>query len=753
MYYVGFSAQARTATEFAVSILEKLLPGGSNVTIAASWERITTAGVLGSTSITGYVAGWNIDALNPLAIYPLSLAEKIAGEKFNPDAEGDMKLTLNSSIDWYYGTDGKTPTSKYDLVTVVLHELMHGLGFFNSFSVSGTQGFYGLSSYPLIFDTFVETLDGSRLTDTTKFKNYSTQLLTQMTGGRLWFNGPVLKSYTNGSRARLYAPSSYSSGSSISHLDEDQTLKLEALMTPFIDYGEAIHDPGVVTEGILADLGWIDTRITHTPGSDTEENLSSINLEAEVRSDTTFNRDKVSVVYSFDGFKTEQTKFLVPGSSPEIFRTSINIPAYNTGLQYYFSVEDYFGRIYRLPSLNDRFRFQVYIGTDTVRPVISHTPADYILETVDSLSFSASAVDNIGIDTVYLEYKVNNQALRYAGFAYLDSGRYRLTVPAAPLALSGGDSLRYRIVAIDSSSSRNAAYFPSKGYISIGVEEIKSPVDAYATNFSAAENDFFNVGFTLSMPRDFTSKALHSPHPYESPEDNEKHFDYTALLRYPLRFGESGLIFRYREIVLVEPGESGSLFGSESFYDYVVMEASKDNGQTWFALEDGYDSRRDPLWESLYNNSIDNGNSTFRPVESQLKDHFLYVPPSSRIAAGDVLLIRFRLYSDPFANGWGWVIDDLKINPLIDSVEEMRNSPFTLYPNPGNGLIRIRNTPAEGRVLQYSVVNSSGVKVCTGTVDGGAGSVIDISFLPKGFYIITISDGLNLNRLKYSLVR
>ena len=34
-------------------------------------------------------------------------------------------------------------------------------------------------------------------------------------------------------------------------------------MTPYIDKGEAIHDPGKFTISILGDLGWINTRIIH----------------------------------------------------------------------------------------------------------------------------------------------------------------------------------------------------------------------------------------------------------------------------------------------------------------------------------------------------------------------------------------------------------------------------------------------------------------------------------------------------------
>ena len=132
VYYTGFSNQARNAFQYAVTILESMLPADTKVTVKASWEKITTAGVLGSTVITSYAPGWEINALNPRAYYPVALAEKIDGKSLNDDLQGDLELRINSSINWYLGTDGQTPKSKYDLITVVLHEICHGLGFFDS---------------------------------------------------------------------------------------------------------------------------------------------------------------------------------------------------------------------------------------------------------------------------------------------------------------------------------------------------------------------------------------------------------------------------------------------------------------------------------------------------------------------------------------------------------------------------------------------------------------------------------------------
>src|SRR5450759_1481095 len=329
IYYTGFSSQAKIAMEYAASILETMLPADTKLTILASWEKISTAGVLGQSTITGYIGGWEIDALNPNAIYPVALAEKIAGKSLNDDLQGDLTLAINSSINWYLGTDGNTPTQKYDLVTIVLHEICHGLGFFDSFDTDGTSGWYGINSIPMIYDTFVENLAYKRLTDTLKFLNYSASLRSQLIGGQLYFDGPLLKKYTSGSRARLYAPPTWDAGSSVSHLDESATLDSNALMTPIIDLGEAIHNPGKLTFSILGDLGWINTRIIHKPMGDTEAHLTEVVLSTTIKSDTLYDHNKVGVVFSFDNFLSSDTLFMTSPNSDDNFSTTLSIPSYN----------------------------------------------------------------------------------------------------------------------------------------------------------------------------------------------------------------------------------------------------------------------------------------------------------------------------------------------------------------------------------------------------------------------------------------
>jgi hypothetical protein len=167
---------------------------------------------------------------------------------------------FNSDFDdWYFGVDGETPAGQYDFVSVVLHELGHGLGFSGSATVDGNLGSWGLGSgFPFIYDVFVENGAGEQLIDTTIFPNPSEELADQLQGGDLYFAGPAATMANDGEPPELYAPDPWLQGSSYSHLDEDAFPAGDpnSLMTPALDTAEAIHNPGAITRGIFTDQGW-----------------------------------------------------------------------------------------------------------------------------------------------------------------------------------------------------------------------------------------------------------------------------------------------------------------------------------------------------------------------------------------------------------------------------------------------------------------------------------------------------------------
>lgn len=207
--------------------------------------------------------------------YPTSLANALAGVELNP-GEDDMNIFIDNSANWYFGLDGNTPSNKYDLVSIVMHEIAHGLGFMALSKIENGLGSFGLvnssdiapliTSFPFpnlegkyaIYSTFIENLAGAELDDTTIFANPSPELATQFTNNQLYFNGVNAVLANNNQRVRLYAPSTFAFGSSLHHLNESTYPpgNPNSMMTPFISLGETEHEPGPVALGILQDLGW-----------------------------------------------------------------------------------------------------------------------------------------------------------------------------------------------------------------------------------------------------------------------------------------------------------------------------------------------------------------------------------------------------------------------------------------------------------------------------------------------------------------
>jgi Fibronectin type III domain len=263
--YHGFSAKAKAAFQAAVNVWQSIVVSDQVIHVDATWAPLGAAsGILGEAGATNnYLEGdgyW----------YPGPLEE--ARCHCNADTGTEIQAEFNSQfMDWYYRTDGLTPIGKWDLETVVLHELGHGLGFFSSLSVSGSYGFWGWQSggvnHPLRFDAN-EWSAASAGVQLISFANGKAPLRSQLTDGSVFLGGSHVEAALGG-RARLYAPNGWQSGSSNSHLDESTYAPrtVNALMTPILNDGEAIHAPGPAVTAIFQDIGWTVAGATSKPGA------------------------------------------------------------------------------------------------------------------------------------------------------------------------------------------------------------------------------------------------------------------------------------------------------------------------------------------------------------------------------------------------------------------------------------------------------------------------------------------------------
>ncbi|MEX2603550.1 MAG: T9SS type A sorting domain-containing protein [Gracilimonas sp.] len=260
-------SEAKIAFEYAIGIWEYYLTSNIPIRVKANWRELGefTLGSAGPTQIV------QIDNGIPLTWYSIAQGSAISGIDFVSESKGsedeinfDIEVNINSAWDdWYFGTDAQTPAGLIDFVTVVLHEIGHGLGFLGSMRVPEDRKIaewgFGIPAYPIIYDRFVIDGEGNELTDRQAYANSSGQLYDAVTGqnGGIYFAGIQSIGSNDGKPAPLYAPTEWRSGSSYSHLDlKTYTNTENALMRPQIDRAFAIHSPGPVMCSIMADMGW-----------------------------------------------------------------------------------------------------------------------------------------------------------------------------------------------------------------------------------------------------------------------------------------------------------------------------------------------------------------------------------------------------------------------------------------------------------------------------------------------------------------
>ena len=265
--YTGFTDEAKAALEYAVDIWDSLIRSPVPIKIDAIFTDF--GGYDESTIILGgaYPAGSkSLRALNLRFVD--ALADNRAGRDLDV-GEPDIITKFNSHEDanWYFGTDGNTPSGQMDFVSTVLHEIAHGLGFFSaawrentsvsSSSLSADRGELraGTPELPHIYDFLVVNGSGTAITS---FPDPSTALLAQFTSNNLFWKGEKGTEANGGIHPQLYAPSAWSQGSSYTHLDETTfpAGDINALMTAYLNRQEAAHHPGPIALGMLEDMGW-----------------------------------------------------------------------------------------------------------------------------------------------------------------------------------------------------------------------------------------------------------------------------------------------------------------------------------------------------------------------------------------------------------------------------------------------------------------------------------------------------------------
>jgi hypothetical protein len=326
--YNNFPDWAKKEVQASIDVWSANFKSSVVISVDASWGRSSSWGVLGSARPGSFFSAFS-GAPDPSLWYPSALANALAGrdlDKKNPE----IVIQVNSAAQWNSRGDGIPTGNEYDLQSVFLHELGHGLGFLSN---DAYDPFFGLGSLdePTPFDAYLQTIDGRRLPD---LPTPSKELGTALTTSLVW-NGALGIKANGGIKPKMYTPARYEAGSSTSHLDEATFSKagLDSVMTPNLDPGEIFKEPGPLLLAMMEDM-----RSKPPAGIATDLPLSPRNAQA-------FTANS-SALIAFDppaNLRTSQvTDYLVKNLKTGAEKKSQSSPVLITGLKngtsYTFSV-------------------------------------------------------------------------------------------------------------------------------------------------------------------------------------------------------------------------------------------------------------------------------------------------------------------------------------------------------------------------------------------------------------------------------
>ncbi len=209
--------------------------------------------------------------------YPQVLANAYAGFD-RQTATADIGATFSStigttgcldSVGWYVGLDGAAPSNSIDFVSVIFHELAHGLGFQSFVASNGTR----ISNLNDVFSRHLRS-DGATPSDWPSMTDAQRQASAIDTGRLIWVGDAVDAALqtpaltktqgTLNNHVRMFAPNPYQGGSSVSHFDTAVTPN--ELEEP--SYTTAIHESGLALP-LLQDVGWLSAPLG-TPDTGTD---------------------------------------------------------------------------------------------------------------------------------------------------------------------------------------------------------------------------------------------------------------------------------------------------------------------------------------------------------------------------------------------------------------------------------------------------------------------------------------------------
>ena len=249
--------------EYAAALVASVINSTVPISIEAKFDPLTcdaTSGILGLAGPNGFHQNFLGTPLSN-TFYSQAQANSLSGADLNPSTD-DMGMTFNSSVDnnsgcldnrnWYYGLDGNPPSNDIDFLTTVLHEVMHGIGFLTRVNLtSGAKQSGSDDAYMLNIEDHSLGKIWPNMTNSQRAASAKDDPDLHFIGNHVQNNLGELTDGINQGHARLYAPSTLSTFSSVSHFSN----AFEPFQLMEHQQTGTASNIGLATY-VLADMGW-----------------------------------------------------------------------------------------------------------------------------------------------------------------------------------------------------------------------------------------------------------------------------------------------------------------------------------------------------------------------------------------------------------------------------------------------------------------------------------------------------------------
>jgi hypothetical protein len=200
--------------------------------------------------------------------------------------------------------------------------------------------------------------------------------------------------------------------------------------------------------------------IVHTPLDNTENLNGPYVVNTSIYSTMLLDLSKTKVYFWRDNGPKDSV-LLTPLNQTDF---TANIPGNGSPAMYhyYISAEDETGGLSTLPGGAPANYFSFDVATDLIAPSVAHTVIpDQLRENWPAMVMS-QVTDNIGIDSVWVTYKINFSGItRTFGLENTSDNNFAGYFNIDTSLISLGDTLYYRIVARDVAAAQNMGYHPS----------------------------------------------------------------------------------------------------------------------------------------------------------------------------------------------------------------------------------------------------------------------------------------------------